>query len=128
MKIKPSGFSDCTHPTGRHSWYRWTPTNGDTYEPGVTYRYEARCQMMGCLAIRYCNHLEIADKEYAEKDRDGNDFPISLDAHGCDSCEDEATWVRRTQFSGDHYFCTPHAEKQSDFGSENPSYFFWKEL
>lgn len=44
-------------------------------------------------------------------------------------CSKRATWVRMTQFAGNHYFCTAHAKKESDFrggkGSDNDSYF-WK--
>ena len=48
--------------------------------------------------------------------------------HLCDDCSHTATWVRMTQFSGDHYFCGEHALKQPDFGKEDPSYFFWQEV
>ncbi len=39
-----------------------------------------------------------------------------------------ATWVRRTQFSGDHYFCTRHAKREANFGMKDPSYFVWEKL
>lgn len=50
------------------------------------------------------------------------------DASRCDDCREKATWVRMTQFAGDHYFCTRHARLQGDFGKEDPSYFYWREL
>lgn len=43
-------------------------------------------------------------------------------------CGRPATWVRHTQFSGSHYFCTIHAEKEEDFGKSDPSYFYWEKL
>lgn len=46
----------------------------------------------------------------------------------CDDCMEDAAWVRKTQFSGKHHFCTTHAEEQIDFGSSDPSYFVWEKL
>jgi hypothetical protein len=46
----------------------------------------------------------------------------------CLDCDRPATWVRRTQFSGDHPFCEEHARQEQDFGQEHPSYFFWQEI
>jgi hypothetical protein len=46
----------------------------------------------------------------------------------CDACDEPAVWVRRTQFSGSHYFCTKHAHQEENFGQEHPSYFFWEKL
>jgi hypothetical protein len=47
----------------------------------------------------------------------------------CRRCDGSAAWVRRTQFSGDFYFCTPCAELEPDFVDEcDPSYFFWEEV
>lgn len=43
-------------------------------------------------------------------------------------CGKPATWVRHTQFSGSHPFCTDHAKQEEDFGKSDTSYFFWKEL
>lgn len=43
-------------------------------------------------------------------------------------CGEPATWVRHTQFAGDHYFCTTHAKEEEDFGKLNSSYFFWEEI
>lgn len=48
--------------------------------------------------------------------------------HLCDLCANAASWVRSTQFSGDHYFCDSCAQKEENFGQENPSYFFWEKL
>ncbi len=46
----------------------------------------------------------------------------------CGECLKPATWIRRTQFSGDHPFCLEHAQKEKDFREEGASYFFWREL
>jgi hypothetical protein len=46
----------------------------------------------------------------------------------CLECEQPATWIRHTQFSGDHPFCEVHAQKEKDFGKENPSYFVWRRV
>lgn len=43
-------------------------------------------------------------------------------------CGKPATWVRHTQFAGNHPFCSEHAKKEADFGQSDSSYFFWKEL
>jgi hypothetical protein len=43
-------------------------------------------------------------------------------------CGKPATWVRHTQFSGSHPFCTKHAEQEENFGQLNPSDFFWIEI
>jgi hypothetical protein len=49
--------------------------------------------------------------------------------HGpCGDCPAPATWMRHTQFSGDHPFCEEHAVQQEDFGKSDPSYFFWDKL
>ena len=40
----------------------------------------------------------------------------------CGDCAKPAVWVRRTQFSGDHYFCDEHGREQEDFGKDDPSY------
>ncbi len=39
-------------------------------------------------------------------------------------CGEPATYMRYTQFSGDHPFCTKHAKQQGDF-KEVSSYYFW---
>jgi hypothetical protein len=45
----------------------------------------------------------------------------------CIECEKPATWVRSTQFAGDHPYCEEHAQLESDF-NDNDSYTYWKEL
>jgi hypothetical protein len=45
----------------------------------------------------------------------------------CLVCEQPATWVRSTQFAGDHPYCEHHAHLESDFG-ECDSYTQWYEL
>jgi hypothetical protein len=44
----------------------------------------------------------------------------------CDECGLPAKWVRATQFSGNHFFCEEHAQKEKDFGQVDPSYFVWR--
>ena len=44
-----------------------------------------------------------------------------------DQCDEPATWIRHTQFSGDHPFCTKHAKKEKDFG-ESDSYKDWAKI
>jgi len=46
----------------------------------------------------------------------------------CLECTQPATWVRHTQFSGDHPFCEEHARQEKDFGQEDPSYFYWRKI
>ena len=46
--------------------------------------------------------------------------------HVCGDCAAQATWVRRTQFAGNHHFCDTHAKAEADFGKEDPSSFFWE--
>lgn len=42
----------------------------------------------------------------------------------CMMCDKDATWIRSTQFAGDHPFCEEHARQEKDFG-ENDSYTYW---
>ena len=46
----------------------------------------------------------------------------------CDDCRNNPTWERRTQFSGNHQFCSEHATLEPDFGDQNSSYFYWRKL
>jgi hypothetical protein len=43
-------------------------------------------------------------------------------------CDNNATWVRVTQFAGSHPYCDEHAKMEADFGEDDTSYFFWKDL
>lgn len=43
-------------------------------------------------------------------------------------CKNSITWIRHTQFAGDHYFCTQHAKQEKNFGQEDSSYFYWEKL
>ena len=36
----------------------------------------------------------------------------------CCICDKEATWIRNTQFTGQHPFCDKHAKKESDFNTK----------
>lgn len=42
----------------------------------------------------------------------------------CIECGGSATWVRCTQFAGDHPYCTEHAKQEDDFGKDD-SYTYW---
>lgn len=42
----------------------------------------------------------------------------------CLKCENEAVWIRHTQFAGNHPFCNECARGEKDFGKESP-YYFW---
>jgi hypothetical protein len=46
----------------------------------------------------------------------------------CTGCTHNATWVRRTQFAGDHFFCAEHAALEENFGKDDPSYFIWEAI
>lgn len=48
----------------------------------------------------------------------------------CDhkQCGQRAEWCRNTQFSGKHLFCNRHARLEPDFGTEDPSYYFWERV
>ena len=37
----------------------------------------------------------------------------------CYWCDNPATWMRYTQFAGNHPFCDKHAELETDFGSDD---------
>jgi len=43
----------------------------------------------------------------------------------CLDCKQDAVWVRRTQFAGNHPFCDDHARKEKDFKEDGGSYFYW---
>ena len=44
-------------------------------------------------------------------------------------CGAAATWMRKTQFAGDHYFCTQDAKKEPDFRKEKrDDTFFWAKM
>lgn len=46
----------------------------------------------------------------------------------CLECDKKATWIRHTQFSVSHPYCTKHAEAQSDFRKEPDSYQDWQKI
>lgn len=49
------------------------------------------------------------------------------DRSDCIKCSKSATWIRYTQFSGNHPFCEKCAKEEADFGKSDSSYFSWKE-
>jgi hypothetical protein len=42
----------------------------------------------------------------------------------CSECLNIATWIRYTQFFGNHPFCDEHAKNEENFG-KNSSYEEW---
>lgn len=42
----------------------------------------------------------------------------------CMCCDEDAQWVRYTQFAGDHYFCDLHGLMEEDFG-QSDTYAYW---
>ena len=53
---------------------------------------------------------------------------IEEDGPKCEICGKKPSWVRRTQFAGNHYFCATHAEEESDFGDNSSNNMFWQNL
>ncbi len=43
----------------------------------------------------------------------------------CIECGKPAEWVRYTQFAGNHPYCYECAKQESDFLTDNPSYYSW---
>ena len=46
----------------------------------------------------------------------------------CEMCTRASTWVRHTAFSGNHHFCTEHAEAEADFGDNSSNNMYWEQL
>lgn len=46
----------------------------------------------------------------------------------CCECDQPATWMRSTQFAGEHPYCEHHAKLESDFDDPPDSYAYWYEL
>jgi hypothetical protein len=42
----------------------------------------------------------------------------------CMMCDKPATWIRSTQFAGEHPYCEEHAKQEEGFGI-NDSYEYW---
>jgi hypothetical protein len=90
----------------------------------------------------YCTKREAEDNEKITKLMDAGHSYHCAARHvwgdgGCEGCDlnpvcleclRPAVWVRHTQFSGNHPFCEEHAQKEKNFGKEDPSYFFWRRL
>jgi len=43
-------------------------------------------------------------------------------------CFEPVAWERVTQFAGTHPYCDKCARKEKDFGKEDGSYSFWREV
>jgi hypothetical protein len=71
--------------------------------------------------------LETAKKVILE-DSDNYNRKHSTEICGEGECEELATYIRCTQFAGDHPYCTKHAKLEKDFKKEDPSYFFWQTI
>jgi hypothetical protein len=48
-------------------------------------------------------------------------------AERCLECGDKAQYIRHTQFAGDHPYCLEHAQKETDWKSDD-SYTYWSEV
>ena len=48
-------------------------------------------------------------------------------AHKCMECGEPATWMRATQFAGNHPYCEHHAKFENDFQISD-SYSFWYKI
>ena len=46
----------------------------------------------------------------------------------CIECEAVATWIRYTQFAGNHPFCDKHAWLEPNFDGDPDSYSDWERL
>lgn len=46
----------------------------------------------------------------------------------CCECSAPATYIRHTQFAGDHPYCKEHALQQKDFYDEPDSYSYWSKV
>ncbi len=44
---------------------------------------------------------------------------------GKNGCKEPVAWVRCTQFSGDHPFCAECAPRESNFGDNSNSHWYW---
>lgn len=51
---------------------------------------------------------------------------LTCTAPGPCSCT-TMSWIRHTQFAGDHPFCEEHARQEKDFG-ERSSYVVWERV
>ncbi len=116
---------------------RWNNLSGSLVEEverekALKDRYPQDCQCEdyeGGLVVNDC-HLHNENPRHYIGDEDvACDCDVWRSARvTCDMCASPAVWVRRTQFSGDHFFCDVHARVEADFGKEDSSYFFWKKL
>jgi hypothetical protein len=43
----------------------------------------------------------------------------------CVECDQPATWIRSTQFAGDHPYCEHHAQLEPDFNDLPDTYHYW---
>lgn len=44
-----------------------------------------------------------------------------------DDCNEEASYIRHTQFAGSHPLCENHAKEDKDF-MKSDSYMYWTEI
>jgi len=70
-------------------------------------------------------------KHMGLEDRDGLELEFVLgpdSSDTCDFCSRPSTWVRHTQFAGDHFFCDVHAMASPNFRMRDASYSEWEHL
>jgi hypothetical protein len=73
-------------------------------------------------------HFEEVVAEYLDVPVDTRFREIEEDGPKCVICGKKPSWVRRTQFAGNHYFCSTHAEAEEDFGDNSSNNMFWQSL
>lgn len=64
---------------------------------------------------------KITDKHLLEAFEEAKNKPkkqMTPKVEKCFECDEPATWVRHTQFAGDHYYCDEHAHEEEDFGKK----------
>ena len=69
-------------------------------------------------AAKFAKEKEAKDRTEREK----KSLPYCL------KCGEPTTWVRYTQFSGTHPYCTNCAKKEEDFPEGDSSYSYWEEV
>lgn len=91
----------------------------------VPQRSARRTELLAAVA-----HFEEVVAEYLGVPVDTRFREIEDEDNGpkCQICGKKPSWVRRTAFSGDHHFCTEHAEAEKDFGDNSSNNMYWQSL
>lgn len=71
----------------------------------------------------------FSDQEmFEEMKRRGFSVTKLVDPNACIDCDKMATYIRHTQFAGDHPFCTEHAQAERDFMDNKDDSTVWEKL